>query len=167
MAVPVSQNGSPTRSDTFPLINGGQLAPRSAGSGSGDVFITQRWNFNVNGAYQMPWGVEFAGNLFGKQGTPYPYFRNSALGREGTVRILLNPTLDDNRFATLWNLDLRAAKNVKFGSRGSVQVIADLFNVMNGATEITRERNAAATTFRVLGSNLSPRILRFGARLNF
>jgi len=30
-----------------------------------------------------------------------------------------------------------------------------------------RERNAAATTFRVLGSNLSPRILRFGARLGF
>ena len=29
------------------------------------------------------------------------------------------------------------------------------------------ERNAAAATFKVLGSNLSPRILRFGARLNF
>ena len=48
-----------------------------------------------------------------------------------------------------------------------MQFIADLFNVMNSNTEITRERNAAATTFGVLGSNLSPRILRFGARLNF
>lgn len=167
MAVPVNENGNPTVSDTFPLQDGGQWAPRSAGSGSGDVFINQRWNFNVNGAYQAAWGIELAGNLFGKQGTPFPYFRNAALGREGNVRILLNPELDSIRFDTLWNLDLRASKSVRFGSRGSVQLIADLFNVMNSATEITRERNAAATTFRVLGSNLSPRILRFGARLNF
>jgi len=167
MAVPVNENGNPTVSDTFPLQDGGQWAPRSAGSGSGDVFINQRWNFNLNGAYQAAWGIELAGNLFGKQGTPYPYYRNAALGREGSVRILLNPELDSNRFATLWNLDLRASKSVRFGSRGSVQLIADLFNVMNSATEITRERNAAATTFKVLGSNLSPRILRFGARLNF
>ena len=167
MAIPVNENGNPTRSDTFALISGGQWAPRSAGSGSGDVFINQRWNFNANGAYLMPWGLEVAGNLFGKQGTPYPYFRNAALGREGNVRILLNPELDSNRFETLWNLDLRASKNIKIGSRGSVQLIADLFNTLNSNTEITRERNAAATTFRVLGSNLSPRILRFGARLSF
>ena len=167
MAVAVNETGNPTVSDTFPLQDGGQWAPRSAGSGSGDVFINQRWNFNLNGAYQAAWGIELAGNLFGKQGTPYPYYRNAALGREGSIRILLNPELDTNRFDTLWNLDLRASKNFRFGSRGSVQLIADLFNVMNSATEITRERNAAATTFRVLGSNLSPRILRFGARLNF
>ncbi len=166
-AVPVNENGNPTVSDTFPLQDGGQWAPRSAGSGSGDVFINQRWNFNLNGAYQAAWGIELAGNLFGKQGTPYPYYRNAALGREGSVRILLTPELDTNRFDTLWNLDLRASKSIRFGSRGSVQLIADLFNVMNSNTEITRERNAAAATFKVLGSNLSPRILRFGARLNF
>ena len=81
----VNENGNPTRTDTFPLISGGQWAPRSAGSGSGDVFINQRWNFNVNGVYQLPWQMEVAGNLFGKQGTPLPYFVNQALGREGTV----------------------------------------------------------------------------------
>ena len=166
MATPVNETGNPTRSDTFALIDGGQWAPRSGGSGSGDVFVNQRWNFNVNGAYQLPWGIEAAGNLFGKQGTPYPYFRNASLGREGSVRVLLNPELDTIRFETLWNLDLRLAKNVKFG-RGSLQLIGDLFNVRNSNTEITRERNAAATTFRVIGSNLSPRILRFGARLGF
>lgn len=167
MSVPVNDDGNPTRTDTFPLISGGQWAPRSGGSGSGDVFVNQRWNFNANGAYQLKWAMEVAGNLFAKQGTPYPYFRNAALGREGTVRILLNPELDSIRFKTLWDLDLRWSKSVKLGTRGSLQVIADLFNVLNSNTEITRERNAAATTFRVLGSNLSPRILRFGARLGF
>ena len=164
---PVSENGNPTRTDIFPLINGGQWAPRSAGSGSGDVFVNQRWNFNVNGAYQLPWDMEIAGNLFGKQGTPYPYFVNQALGREGTVRLLVNPELDSIRFDNLWNLDLRWAKNARFGGRTTLQFIVDAFNVMNGATEITRERNAGSTNFRVLGSNLSPRILRFGARVGF
>lgn len=165
MNPPINDNGNPTRTDTFPLISGGQWAPRSSGSGSGDVFVNQKWNFNVNGAYQLPWQMEIAGNLFGKQGTPYPYFRNVSLGREGTVRVLLNPELDSNRFEDLWNLDLRWAKHARFGDRGTLQFTADLFNVFNSNTEITRERNAAATTFRRLGSNLSPRILRFGVRI--
>ena len=95
----------------------------------------------------------------------YPIYRNAALGREGTTRILLTPELDADRFDNLWNLDLRWAWNAKFGGRGNLQFTADLFNVFNSATEITRERNAAATTFGVLGSNLSPRILRFGVRV--
>jgi Carboxypeptidase regulatory-like domain/TonB-dependent Receptor Plug Domain len=166
MAVPVNLSGNPTRTDTFPLINGGLTAPRSAGSGSGDVFVNQRWSFNLNGAYQLPWQMEVAGNLFGKQGTPYPYYRNAALGREGTVRVLLNEEIDDVRFDNLWNLDLRWAKTAQFG-RSNLQFIADLFNVMNSNTEITRERNAASPNFQVLGSNLSPRIIRFGVRAGF
>jgi hypothetical protein len=166
MDVAINPNGNPGRTDTYPLIDGGMWAPRSAGSGSGDVFVNQRWNFNLNGAYQLPWQMEVAGNLFGKQGTPYPYFANAALGREGTVRVLLNSELDSVRFDSLWNLDLRWSKTATF-ARGNLQFIADLFNVMNSNTEITRERNAASPNFRVLGSNLSPRIVRFGVRVGF
>ena len=173
----VNSDGNPTRSDGTPpagntllsgggaLTDGGVVAPRSAGSGSGDVFVNQKWNFNLNGAYQLPWEMEVAGNLFAKQGTPYPYFINQALGREGTVRILVTPELDAVRFENLWNLDLRWAKNARLGGRGTFQFTVDLFNVLNSNTEITRERNAESANFRVLGSNLSPRILRFGVRV--
>jgi hypothetical protein len=89
-----------------------------------------------------------------------------ALGRDGTQRILLQDELDTTRFANLWNLDLRWAKTQNIG-RGNLQFIADLFNVLNSNTEITRERNAASPNFRVLGSNLSPRIVRFGLRATF
>jgi hypothetical protein len=163
---PVTDNGQPTRSDTFPLISGGQWAPRSSGSGSGDVFVNQRWNFNLNGAYQLPWDLEVAGNLFGKQGTPLPIYRNTSLGRDGTVRVLVTPELDTFRFDNLWDVDLRISKNVKM-ARGSFQIIGDIFNLLNANTEITRERNLDATNFRALASNLSPRVLRLGARLSF
>ena len=109
-----TENGNPTRSDIFPLINGGQWAPRSAGSGSGDVFVNQRWNFNVNGAYQLPWDMEVAGNLFGKQGTPYPYFRQrGARPRRHGAHPRSTSELDAIRFDNLWNLDLRWAKNAQ------------------------------------------------------
>ena len=113
--VPVSENGNPTRSDIFPLVEGGQLAPRSAGSGSGDVFVNQRWSFNVNGAYQLPYNMEVAGNLFGKQGTPYPCStatpRWAVKARRASC---LTDELDAQRFDNLWNLDLRWAWNAKF-----------------------------------------------------
>jgi hypothetical protein len=38
------------------------------------------------------------------------------------------------------------------GDRGNLQFIADLFDVFDSNTEITRERNAGSTNFRVLGS---------------
>jgi hypothetical protein len=161
--------GNPTALDEYPLVQGGQVAPRSGGSGSGDIFINQKWNFNVNGAYQLPWDLEAAGNLFAKQGTPYPYFQQVALGRDGSQRVLVTPLVDSVRFSTLTDLDVRLSKNVRF-SRGTLQLIADLFNVLNSNTEINRVRNikaVGATPFGALTSNLSPRIFRFGARISF
>lgn len=166
MSPPFSDTGQLTRVDTAPLISGGQWAPRSAGSGSGDIFINQKWSFNLNGVYQLPWDIEVAGNVFGKQGTPFPIIRQVALGRDGTQRVLLTSELDSIRFEDLWNIDMRAAKNFKF-NRGSLLFTADVFNVANSNTEINRVRNLGATNFNALASNLSPRILRLGVRVGF
>jgi len=121
---------------------------------------------NASGMYQLPWKMEIAANLFGKQGTPYPQFVNVALGRDGTQRVLLTPEVDSERYSDLWNLDLRMAKNLSFGPRGLV-LTADLFNVFNSNTELNRQRNLGSTQFRLLTDNLSPRVLRLGLRLSF
>ncbi|HWW92354.1 MAG TPA: TonB-dependent receptor, partial [Vicinamibacteria bacterium] len=86
--------GNPTPLDTDALINGGQVAPRSAGSGFGDVFINAKWAVNANVLYQLPWNLDVAANLFGKQGTPFPLFANVALGQDGTQRVLVTPAVD-------------------------------------------------------------------------
>jgi hypothetical protein len=164
---PINENGNPTSIDTTPLKSGGAYAPRSGGSGSGDVFINQKWNFNLNGAYQLGWNMEVAGNLFGKQGTPFPVYRNATLGRDGSQRVMISPEIDTFRFDNLWDLDLRWAWSPKIGSHGNLQFITDLFNVFNNATEINRVRNAGAANFQALTSNLSPRIVRFGVRFGF
>jgi hypothetical protein len=165
-AVPVTSFGNPTRTDTNALVQGGQVAPRSAGSGAGDVFINGKWQLNVNAAYQLPADFQVAGNLFGRQGNPFPIFLAGALGRDGSARVLVSPEIDTFRFDDTWNLDLRLAKD--FRAAGvRAQVAADLFNVFNSNTELNRQRNLASPNFSVLTQNLSPRILRIGVRLGF
>ena len=163
---PVNFQGNPTPRDTEPLVTGGQYAPRSAGSGQGDIFVNAKWQLNVNGAYQLPWDSEVAGNLFGRQGNPYPIFRSVALGRDGSQRVLVSPELDTFRFDNTWNLDLRYAKRFSF-DRVGIRAEIDLFNVLNSNVELQRERNAASPNFQRLNQILSPRILRLGARLTF
>ena len=158
--------GNPTRYESSSLVDGGVLAPRSAGSGSGDVFVNGQWQINVNGVYQLPWDVEVAGNLFGRQGNPYPIFQSAALGLDGSLRVLVSPELDTFRFDDLWDLDLRGSKTFRV-DRLSLQLVADLFNVMNANTELNRQRNISSVSFGQLTQNLSPRILRFGMRLTF
>ena len=96
---------------------------------------------NANALYVLPWNVNIAGNLFGRQGYPFPVYRNAALGFEGSRRVLVSPELDTFRLDNLWDLDLRLSKTFMFGAR-SFEVIGDLFNVMNANTELVRNRNA-------------------------
>ncbi len=166
MNPPVTDFGNPTRVDTNPLVQGGQTAPRSAGSGAGDVFMNAKWQINANGAYQLPWGMEVAGNLFGRHGTAFPYFRQVSLGLDGSNRVLVTDRVDSVRFPNLWNLDLRWAKNLQPGRLNS-QLTVDLFNVTNTNTELNRIRNLASPNFGRITDNISPRILRFGLRFGF
>jgi hypothetical protein len=158
--------GNPTPLDVDPLVNGGQVGARSAGSGTGDVFINAKWAVNANAMYQLPWKMEVAANLFGKQGTPFPRFANVSLGLDGSQRVLLDSHIDDERYSDLWDLDIRLAKNFSFGRTGAV-FTADLFNAFNSNTELNRQRNLTSTQYGLLTDNLSPRCLRLGLRLTF
>ena len=159
-------NGNPTTTDTSPLISGGIYAPRSSGSGAGDIFINAKWSINGNVLYQLPMGLDAAVNVFGRQGYPFPVFRQVSLGQDGSQRVLVSPAVDSFRLANLWNTDIRVSKTIT-ASKLNAQVIADLFNIFNANTELVRGRNAAVSSFDQLAQNLSPRILRLGVRIGF
>lgn len=163
---PRNNQGNPTPLDTEPLRDGGAFVVRSAGSGAGDVFIHGKWQVSANAVYEGPYGVVFGGSLFGRQGYPLPIYRSIALGQDLTQRVIVSPELDSFRYDDLWNLDLRAAKSFRL-ARTNLEVMADLFNVLNANTELVRNRNAGSTSFHQLQQILSPRILRFGVRFGF
>jgi hypothetical protein len=159
-------NGNPTPTPNEPLVDGGQFAPSSsASSGSGTVYMNARWQFNANGMYQAPLGIEAAGSVFGRQGYPYPLFRQQALGGE-SLSVMVTPTIDYFRYDNVWDTDLRAARAFKFDTV-SLRVIGDVFNLLNANTVLVRNNNIGSTTFNQIGQNLSPRIFRIGLEVKF
>ena len=65
-------NGNPTRTITEPLVDGGQFAPQSSGNSAGNVYINARWQFNANGMYQAPFGIDVAGERVRPPGLSVP-----------------------------------------------------------------------------------------------
>src|SRR4029078_6213458 len=129
----------PTLSEA--LKDGGQFAPQSGGSGAGNVYINAKWQFNANAMYQAPWGLEVSGNVFGRQGYPFPLFRQgttATLGPDSTLSVLVTPQIDYFRYPNLWNTDLRAARNFKAGTV-NIRGIIHAFNVFNANTVLVRK----------------------------
>jgi hypothetical protein len=159
-------NGNPTPTPNEPLVDGGQFAPSSSSSsGSGTVYINARWQFNANGMYQAPLGIEASGSVFGRQGYPYPLFRQQALGGE-TLSVLVTPTVDYFRYDNVWDTDLRAARAFKLPSL-TLRVVGDVFNLFNANTVLVRNNNIQSTSFNQIAQNLSPRIFRVGVEVKF
>jgi hypothetical protein len=159
-------NGNPTRTITEPLVDGGQFAPQSSGNANGPVYMNARWQFNANGMYQAPYGIEVAASVFGRQGYPWPLFRTQALGADSGLSVLVTPQIDTFRYENVWDTDLRVARSLRFRSL-NVRLIGDVFNVMNANTVLIRNNNVLSMAFNTIGQNLSPRILRAGLVISF
>jgi carboxypeptidase family protein/TonB-dependent receptor-like protein len=158
--------GNPTPTLTEPLVDGGQFAPESGGSGSGTIFVNAKWQLNVNGLYQAAHGMELSANVFGRQGYPYPLFRQVSLGVDQNIQALVTPAIDTLRFPNLWDTDVRAAKTLKINT-ATLRLILDVFNLFNANTALVRNDNIASSTFGTLAQNLSPRIARVGVTVGF
>lgn len=163
---PVNAFGNPTRTVTEPLVSGGQLAPQSGGSGTGEIYTNAKWQVNANGLYQLPWDLSIAANLFGRQGYPFPVFRTANLGRDGSANVLVTPEIDTLRYDDLWNVDLRVKKELN-ADRVRIQLIGDVFNVLNSNTVLIRNRALDSEVFNEIAQNLSPRIFRVGVIVGF
>ena len=107
--------------------------------------------------------------MFGRQGYPYPLFRqgtSAALGADSSLSILVTPTIDYFRYPNLCNTDFRVSKQVKT-ERVNIRGILDVFNLFNANTALVRNNNIASPTFNALAQNLSPRIARLGLSIGF
>ncbi len=159
---PVTSTGNPTPLDNDPLVSGAPLAPRANGS-----YLNSKWQVNVNGSYQMPWDLLVSGNLFARQGSPFPVVRQASIGVDGTASVLVSPSVDTFRLDNLYSLDLRLAKKVNITSQRNINLTADVFNVLNANTTLAGQTNIASPNYQLISLNLSPRILRFGVRVQF
>jgi hypothetical protein len=167
IAVPGAAYGGPG------ACAGGQVAPNSGnGSGSfGNVFISSRWNANLNGMYTLPWNINVGASLTARQGYAQPLQDRITGLRGGTQLVVLNP-VGEIRFANVYEFDLRLAKDFRFFNRTGLTISGDLFNAPNQRTILQRNvivlANEATRGGGYRISELqSPRVWRLGAKFNF
>jgi hypothetical protein len=150
-------------------------------SSKDSVFINASWQFNVNGLYQGPWGINLGANFFGRQGYPNPYYVRAYTHDVASSRVnILIGKVDTVRYPNVYELDLRLQKSIQIGP---VTVIpaAELFNVTNNGTVLQRyERTGTYNRssshpnqfvkngfFNQIIEVQSPRIVRLGFQVNF
>ena len=162
-----ASTGNPNRNYYDSQTDGGVVAAYGAGSGK-VYFNSARWQLTANLLYRLPWDVEVAGSILGRQGYPNPIYAQLDVGSlDGVYPVLADGTeMDTERLPDLWNLDIRVAKAVKIGPT-RVQLSAEVFNAFNSGTELTRINDFSADAYRRLDEILAPRIVRFGARVQF
>jgi hypothetical protein len=161
------------------------VAPSGTGSGAfGNVFTNAKWNFNVSGLYELPWGFNVAANFYGRQGYPFiqwvtnascPSLTATCTGSVnpgdglGTRSVLVTSSIGAYRHATVFDADLRLEKSITIRPL-QVNLSVDVFNVANSATVLQRQGRVNAkglTGYNSITELLSPRIVRAGARISF
>ncbi|MGH9366476.1 MAG: TonB-dependent receptor [Thermoanaerobaculia bacterium] len=142
------------------------------------IWINARWQFNVAGLYQGPWGINFAANFFGREGYPQSYrIRSRQRDVDGARTSNLIGRIDDFRLANVYSLDLRLEKAFHIGPL-TFTPMAECFNVTNAGTILQRESYLGDynfnnetfiqdDNFNTILETQSPRIWRFGARISF
>jgi len=153
------------------VMNGGSTAsgPKQY------VYIGAKWASSINALYQVvpdrAWGFNVAGNFTARQGYPDPYFFQPTVNQPNypaafnpSVLALTSP--DALRNDNLYDLDLRIEKEFTFQDWG-LTLGVDCFNVLNSSVVLQRNLNLSQGTANFVDEILSPRIFRFGARINF
>jgi len=165
-------NGNPTPTITEPLVDGGAFAPQSTGNSGNVYYMNARWQFNANGMYEAPYGIQLAANVFGRQGYPMPLYRpgsTAALGGDSSLNVLVTPTIDAVRYDNVWDTDLRVARDFKISAL-RIRGMFDVFNLFNANTVLVRNGNVTATGaagFNAIAQNLSPLVARIGVQIGF
>lgn len=151
----------------FAIRDGGLVYYPSTGSGKSGFCLNSRWNFKIDGLFQLPAGINLAGKLSTREGFIFPRsFRTpNRAGGLGRTEVFLDP-IGDSRLEDLWVADLRVEKVFNVG-RGRLSGMMDVFNLFDASTVLGRERRQNLTTANRVQDILSARVVRFGVRVNF
>jgi hypothetical protein len=164
-AIPQYGNPTPVQNDSF--VDGDQVGVIGGGSGKANFYTSFKWQVYANALYQMPWGIDLSGAIFGRQGGLAPRYLRISAGRDGTQNALGIPAIDQVRYDNVWDFDLRLAKTFKFGKKPYLTLASEWFNVANSGTPLVRNRQVDASSFNRIDEVLSPSIFRVSATFGF
>ena len=163
----------PTDADAYNdgiFDNDGHLWAQGGGK-YGQLVLHSSWSLNLNGMYQVapnrPWGFNVAGNMYGREGYPLPFWTTYFVPGLGWGSAQAVEKTDDFRYEDIYTMDLRLEK--EFAATGSMGLTlsADVFNVFNEGYVLERDLELNRPTSYWVLETLSPRIWRLGVRLSW
>ena len=123
------------------------------------------WQFKGAARYVMAHDVGVAGTLRYVSGFPWAPLLSVGVGNVGTQTIFLD-RLDNRRSDTVAILDFRVDKSLQIGDFGEIQVMLDIFNALNNASE-TNFIMRAGSQYRTTIEWIQGRTIGLSARLTF
>jgi Carboxypeptidase regulatory-like domain len=128
------------------------------------------WNFKATMSYDAPFGIRVSPVLRHQSGVNYA--REIALPAAPAAGVSIAGTTiyadkaSDNREDNIWVVDVRAEKQLTFGSRLRLRLMFDAFNLTNSHASETIGR-ATGLSYRKPSAILAPRTARVGFRVLF
>ncbi len=147
----------------------------TGGSGKSNQAVgTPKWQFLLNGMYQLPYGVNVAANLISREGFPVMYYRVLFFVDPGaSTKAVRTNIAGEKKYPNMIELDFRLSKSISLGDKGNINLDLDVFNVLNKSTPLNvKQRAFSATDARRFTTGqvddlLYPRTVRFGLRYSF
>jgi outer membrane receptor protein involved in Fe transport len=133
--------------------------------------LERRHQFKLTGMIKGPWGINIGGYFRWMSGRRWTRTVSSNyLGADinQTATTIFAETRGSNGYPAFNQLDLKVEKAFRFG-KVEFKVFADVFNVFNENTVTSEYLNSSHPT-RTFGEDLEimdPRVVRFGARIEF
>ena len=140
-----------------------------------------RTTFKMSAAYQLPWDMQLSGTFLATPGPTVAanYTVTAAIAGQpiigstgGATTIAVNLAEPNSIFLDYKKqLDLRVAKNFRFGGKTRVQGFADIFNLLNAGTVLrvneTYGSNPATNAWMTPTAIMEARYVRFGLQMSF
>jgi hypothetical protein len=128
------------------------------------------WNFKASGSYDAPGGVRLSPVVRHQSGVNFareivlPAAPAPGVSISGVT--IYADRAADNREDNIWVFDVRAEKQLTFGSRVRLRLMFDAFNLANSHASETITRTTG-TSYRKPSAILAPRTARVGFRFIF
>jgi hypothetical protein len=128
------------------------------------------WNFKASGSYDAAWGIRISPVLRHQSGVNFA--REIVLPASPATGVSISGVTiyadkaKDNREDNIWVFDVRAEKQLTFGSRVRLRLMFDAFNLTNSHASETITRTTGLS-YRKPSAILAPRTARVGFRFIF
>jgi outer membrane receptor protein involved in Fe transport len=135
----------------------------------GPLNTDARHRFTLSAVYQGPWGLNIAGMFRYRSALPYLEHANADLNGDGT-NIDLRPGIshvNTGRGFNFSQLDLRLSKDFSFGSDFGLEVVAEVFNLLNEKNPARPNRLGVAAAYAGDPLQGEQRLAQLGLRLRF